>query len=381
MAGAVILGILGGTGRRLMPLILDHGIRLGIPYAQRMVQDAVGTLSRIGDVLVWNSPNGQQVIAGLASLSEGQSRIEQVVNHIDSVQLGISHALGVMHTLSMATLGVTSLSGAFMVWRLHSLNKRFDKLSEAIRDVEDNLDAQNKAYLHKAVQKLREFEDSGDSDALTTARDEGQNAANIYGDLSWKEATKKQPRIEILNYRSRSYLLGLMAELQSRILLEQLPAAITRIKDEKPRLQSIAKSAFEVVIQGRPEFYLRADLAKEGITLELMAELYQQARHAGAIASPEVESAGQLFEHCRAKGIAGGSWFRKDSKQDAAQLRYLMACIEEINRIDGIRLLMAEAHEKKISVAGLQKTVWEWWKERVGAVTESSDAVVAYALT
>src|SRR2546422_1169235 len=51
---------------------------------------------------------------------------------------------------------------------------------------------------------------------------------------------------------------------QSRILLDQLPAAITRVNDEKPRLQSIAKSTFEAVIQGKPEYYLRADMAKEG---------------------------------------------------------------------------------------------------------------------
>ena len=383
MAAPAILGLIPATGRQLFALLLQEGITRGLPYVQRLAQDPSGTVSRIGDVLVWNGANGQHVLAGLASFSEGQARIEQVVNHIDAVQLGISHTLGVMHTLSIATLGVTSLTGAFMVWRLQSLNKRFDKLAEAIKDVDDNLDAQNKAHLHKAVQKLREFEDQTDSAALTAASNEGQDAANIYGELAWKEATRKQPRIEVLNYRSRCYLLGLMAELQSRILLDQLPAAITRVNDEKPRLQSIAKSTFEAVIRGRPEYYLRADMAKEGVTLDLMSELYQQARHAGAIASPEVESAGQLFEHCRAKGIAGGgSWlFRKDSKQDAVQLRYLMACLEEINRIDGLRLLMAEAHEKKASVPGLREKVREWWKEKVGTATDTPDAVVAYALT
>jgi hypothetical protein len=381
MVLTTILGLIPTKGQ-LLPILLREGIRLGLPFAQQIAQDPAGTVSRIGDVLVWNGTKGQQVLAGLASLSEGQARIEQVVNHIDTVQLGISHTLGVMYTLSIATLGVTSLTGAFMVWRLQSLNKRFDRLSEAIKDVDDHLDAQNKAHLDKAVQKLREFEDSADPGALTAARDEAQDAANIYGNLAWKEASRKQPRIEVLNYRSRCYLLGVMAELQSRILLDQLPAAITRVNDEKPRLQSIAKSTFEAVIKGRPEYYLRADMAREGVTLEVMAELYQQARHAGAIASPEVESAGQLFEHCREKGIAGGSWlFRKNSKQEAVQLRYLMACLEEISRIDGMRLLISEAHEKKVSVPGLREKVREWWKEKVGTTTATTDAVVAYALT
>jgi len=227
MAPAAILGLV--TRGPILALLMREGFRLGLPYAKRLMDDPSGTISRIGDAVVWNGPNGQNVLAGLASLSEGQSRIEQVVNHIESVQLGMQHTLGVMHMLSMATLGVTSLTGAFMVWRLQSLNKRFDKLAEAIKDVDDNLDAQNKAHLHKAVQKLREFEDSAEEGALTIASNEGQDAANIYGELAWKEASRKQPRIDVLNYRSRCYLLGLMAELQSRILLNNLTPAITRV--------------------------------------------------------------------------------------------------------------------------------------------------------
>jgi len=128
--------------------------------------------------------------------------------------------------------------------------------------------------------------------------------------------------------------------------------------------------------------FLRADMAKEGITLDLMAELYQQAAHAGAIATPKVESASQLFEHCREKGIgSGGGWlFRRDCKQDANQLRYLMACLEEINRIDGMRLLISEVHEKKASLPALRESLREWWKEKVGTTTDTPDAVVAYAL-
>jgi hypothetical protein len=381
MPAPAILGLIPATARQLFPVLLEEGIRRGLPYAQRMVQDPSGTLSRVGDALVWNSPNGQQVLAGLASLSEGQARIEQVVNHIDAVQLGISHTLGVMHTLSIATLGITSLSGAYMVWRFHSLNKRFDKLAETLQDVEDNVAAANKAHLDLAAQKLEEFDESSDEAALKKGRDEAQEATAIYGEMSWREASRKRPRIEVLNYRSRCYLLALMAELHARIQLNDVPAAIKRANTERPRLQSLAKVTFEAVIQGKPELFLRADMAREGVTLDLMAELYQQAKQAGAIATPEVESASQLFEHCRAKGIASGSWlFGGGSKHDAVQLRYLIACLEDINRIDGMRLLMAEAHEKKASIPDLRAKIREWWKEKVGTPSDRPDAVVAYSV-
>ena len=382
MVPAVILGVVRVAGTQLVPILLDQGIRQGLPYVQRILQNPTGTISRIGEMLVWKSPNEQHVIAGLASLSEGQSRIEQVVNHIDTVQIGMSHTLGVMHTLSIATLGVTSLSGALMLLRLQALNKRLANLRQAIDDVDDKLDAQNKAHLTTAINKLREFEDSPEEEVLKQASNAGQFAAAIYSDLALKEAEKKKPRIDVLNYRTRCYLLGLMAELQSRALLNQLPTAIHKVNGEKQTLQSIAKSTFEAVIQGQPEIYLRSDMAKEGVTLELMTELYQQALHAGAIAKPQVDSASDLFEHCRAKGIATSGWTlfsKKDAKRDASQLRYLMACLEEINGIDGMRLMMSEVLEKKASVQSLRDQIRGWWNDRVGTPSDTPDPVIAYA--
>jgi hypothetical protein len=377
-----------GTILEIIPFkgnLFSFLVSKGGDLAKKLTQDVSGVVSRIGDTLVWNGSQGQQVIGGLASLSEGQSRIEQVVNHIESVQIGMSQTLGVMHTLSIATLGVTSLSAAYMVYRLHSLNKRFDKLSEAIQDVDDNLDAQNKAHLHKAVQKLRSFEVENNTAALVDASNEGQDAANIYGELAWKEASRTHPRIPILNYRSRCYLLGLMAELQSRILLDQLPGAIARIHDEKPRMQSIGKSFFEEVIQNKPEVFLRADLSKEGITLEAMTELYLQARYAGMIITPEIDSATQLFEYCRLKGISGTGkriwpFPRRDTREDATHLKYLMACIEEINRMDGIRLLMVEAQTKQSSLSDLRKKIQSWIQDHLGSRTDTTEAILAYSL-
>jgi hypothetical protein len=270
-----------------------------------------------------------------------------------------------------------------MILQQQYLKRQFDKLSETLKDVDDKLDAQQTAHLHKAVQKVREFEDSEDSSALVAARDEGQTAANIYGLLTAKEASQKRPRIEVLNFRCRSYLLSLQAELQSRILLDQIPSAITRIVNEKPRLQSIAKSTFDAVIQDRPEYFLRAQTAKEGITLDLMTELYQQAAHADAITTPEIKSAGQLFEHCRAKGIAGSSWHsRGTSKSATTGLRYLMASLEEINQIEGLKLLISQNGLKnKASIDSFKTRLRDWWKEKVPTPADKAEPVAVYGFT
>src|SRR6516225_2098484 len=74
MVPSTILGLIPAKGQ-LLPILLREGIRLGLPFAQQIAQDPAGTVSRVGEALVWNGTKGQQVLAGLASLSEGQSRI------------------------------------------------------------------------------------------------------------------------------------------------------------------------------------------------------------------------------------------------------------------------------------------------------------------
>jgi hypothetical protein len=58
-----------------------------------------------------------------------------------------------------------------------------------------------------------------------------------------------------------------------------------------------------------------------------------------------------------------------------------MACIEECNRIEGMRLLMANAKEKNVSMAELHDKIREWWQHKVGTAKKKPDAVVAYVLT
>ena len=53
VATAAILGLIPANGR-LLSVLLHEGIRLGLSFAQRIVEDPGGTVSRIGDALVWN---------------------------------------------------------------------------------------------------------------------------------------------------------------------------------------------------------------------------------------------------------------------------------------------------------------------------------------
>jgi hypothetical protein len=92
------------------------------PGLAKMLLDPSSAVGRFGDVLVWDGPAGQKVIGGLEMPGESQTRIHSAIAGIDSAQIAAEGLLGVVQTLSIATLGVTALSGAMMAYRLHAMN-------------------------------------------------------------------------------------------------------------------------------------------------------------------------------------------------------------------------------------------------------------------
>jgi hypothetical protein len=115
------------------------------PLVERFLHDPAGAVGRFGDVLLWQGESGQQVIGTLEGLSESQARIEQVVGRIETAQLGLTSGLGTPTSLSMATLGVTSLAAGFMVWRMNALHHRLHALGDQLSDIQANLKAQDQA--------------------------------------------------------------------------------------------------------------------------------------------------------------------------------------------------------------------------------------------
>jgi hypothetical protein len=51
---------------------------------------ATASLHRVCDLVVWDSPSGTRVIAGLASVADNQSRVTSVISGIDRAQLAMA---------------------------------------------------------------------------------------------------------------------------------------------------------------------------------------------------------------------------------------------------------------------------------------------------
>lgn len=373
--------LLGQIAAPLFPHLIRFARERAIQTITEVVGDPAGYATRIGDVVVWNGSAGQKVLAGLQSLGDSQIRIEQAVTSLEGAQIATNGALGAMNAVASATLGVTTLTGALMIYRLNALNKRFDRLSQQVKDLEDTLDAQNKAYLRKAVQKLREFDDSGDAGLLLDAKNDAQTAAAIYGQLTDKEAKAQTPRLEVLNYRGRCYLVSLMTEMRARLLQNNPTEAVARFNEERSTIESFAKSTFAHAIADSPAEFLAHATREEGISLELLTEVYQHAQRLGAFSDAEIRTPADMFEYCRAKGIAGkavGWWpFGAGPKDLSKRLKYLMACFEDIGRVEALKLIASEIKSSDTSLTRLQADLQSWQKREEGS--HPPEAVFAYS--
>jgi|GEM_PF-4974618 len=384
MLNVPILGALPPDGQWTTWLI-RRAMDTAHPHLTAFASDPAGYVSRIGEVLVWENASGRQVIAGLQGIGESQARIEQAVSAVEATQLGMSGSLDALQAVSMTTLGVASLSGACILWRLNALNKRLSRLESTVADIEEHLSAQDKAHLRQGVSKLREFDHSGVRDNLLQARDEGQYAANVYGDLARREANGKK-RLAVLNYRGRCYLLALMTELRARMLLDGLVEGLHRLDEEQTHLREIAQATFHSAIGNAPESFLDPNMRSAGVTLELLTEIYEQAQAAGAIDQLQIRTASQMFEHLRERVYGAGSglgwvWSMLGEAQQEyiERLRYLMACLEDTNRLHGLRLLLSTARERGISLEEIATKVEAWRRERLQTDTGACE-VVGFAL-
>jgi hypothetical protein len=168
------------------------------------------------------------------------------------------------------------------------------------------------------------------------------------------------------------------------LLTDNGAAALRRIVEEERTLGLLAKATFDQTLGASPEEYLRPQFGQDGVTLELLAELFSQAHAAGAVDGDAVGAAG-LFERLRER-VAGRSylpslpsWPFGSTWHDGMlrKLRYAAACFEDVNRVRSLKLLVEEADRSKGSVRELLDQLAAW-KESAGVA--GAESVWAYRL-
>lgn len=358
-----------------------------VPDMAPILADPRGIVTRFGDTLIWSGPSGERLLGGLESLTDSHARIESAVNTIETTQLSLQGVLGLANAVSITTLGITSLSGAFMSFRLQALSKRIHSLSRTIKDVEGKIDAQHKAHLKSSVQFLREYEDHPDQeDKLRRALDEARHAANIYGALAAEEAGT-DCRLPVLNCRGRLYFLSLLTELRCMVSADDSNQALERVDEEELCLTKVAEACFQKTLGREPERYLQASFREHNVGLDLLTSVYQQAKALKVIDQPAIDDASKMFEYVRdslQRRRSPWDWYRSlrtDVSVDLQNLRYLLACLEETSKIRGLQLLVGEVHRRQGSIAELMAKLQEWKQQlsKPQPVNDGAPNVFAYA--
>jgi hypothetical protein len=249
-----------------------------------------------------------------------------------------------------------------MLSRLTSLQRRLDSLRRDVRDIQTHLNAMTQAPIEHAVNALSMYERSpaGRADDLKVSKDKSGEAAAVYKGLVRHEVGG-QRRLSVLNHCGRCYTLALLTHIRCLVFDGAVDDARHRLDGERETLRGMAEATFSEVLGRRPEAYLDPRLRPDDVTLELLADVYGQARRAGVSTGISEDGPAGLFEHLRPRVFGAGRGMgrlirgaRRARAAAVTKLRFLLACLEDVNRVEAMRLRLEHAAEHGYSLVDLE---------------------------
>jgi hypothetical protein len=344
-----------------------------------LLADPTGTVQRLADLVVWRGEAGQKVIGLLGGISESQARIEGAVERIETAQIGMSGTLDTVLNLSLFHIGFGALSAGFMLARLAALRTRLDAMTRQLTDIQDHLGAMTQAVLENGLTFLKAGEKRADQADLRVAFEKCNEAAATYRVLVNKEISGPR-RLPVLNHAGRCYLIAVLGSVRCLIRRGEVGHAEEHAAAQKEDMSDLARTTFELVLGKNPEVYLEPGLQTDAVTLDVLTGAYQQAHLAGAVGGDPVRDAGDLFERLRDRvyGASKGVWFtasRTIRRRLLTNLKFLIAVLEDVNRVEAVRLRLVEARSRGADPEDLDREA-----ERLRP-SGRADGPVAYAFT
>jgi hypothetical protein len=224
-------------------------------------------------------------------------------------------------------------------------------MSQQLTDIHDHLQAMTQAVLETGLTFLKAGEDRDDDADLRVAFEKCNEAAATYRALVRKESEEAR-RLPVLNHAGRCYLVAVLGAVRCSLRRGRPQEAEECASAQRETITGIARTTFELVLGKHPEVYLEPGLRADAVTLDLLAGIYQQAHLARAVDGEPVRDAGDLFERLRDRVYgAGRRGFGFTSAAEVRRrllvnLKYLVAALEDANRVEAVRLRLAEARAR-----------------------------------
>jgi tetratricopeptide (TPR) repeat protein len=340
-------------GPPLAAWLLTHRHELGEAYdgIAGRVSDALAgraSVDRVGKTLV-AVRDGQTEVLGL--LHRHTTKLDNLQAGIDGLWAGqqaVAGAVDLLTALSAVGLGVSVLSHVALGFQLNAINRRLGQLAVAVQQVKALLDAQHKAALAAGIAQLQKGVAVGRADESARLF---EDAASKLTDSSANFAEQVQTHLRAgeASYvwvLARHLLVSALGEAAAHLRLGQREAAVLSLDKALPALRAHARRVFERTVGADPAALLMPALAEHGITLEAVAELYRQAGLAGATDGGPV-SAADMFERLRGKlpSASDPLFFRERRvRQLRAAFAEATAAVEEVNRVQGVKLAIQAYH-------------------------------------
>jgi hypothetical protein len=336
-------------------------------FAAAAIDNPHGSLRRIGNTLVFGQPDGgEKVLAFIEQTNPKLEHITQAVDGLNAGQAVLSASLSSLQTLSMVTLGVAALTPIILVGTFAVLNRRITALQEQIADLHTMFAASKQAQLETGLSLLNLGQDSRTStrptnspkllgDALPLCLE----AVKYYGKLLGNELNAKTVNRIRVRLQARHLSVAITGVASCQIGMEQDRHAFTQASSEIELLRKAASWIFHQAVVRDPGRFMLPAMRNHGITIELMANLYQHARDAGALPRQDSSAAAWFEDHREEIHRARPPFFRtkKWGLSLVAELQEAVAAIEETNRIIGLAKLVDESRASQKKTRDVMETI------------------------
>jgi hypothetical protein len=323
--------------------------------AQAAVTNPDGLLRRVGNQLVFGQADGgERVLAFIEQTTPQVESVERAVGGLQAGQVTLSSSLASLTGVSMVTLGLTALTPVVLSGQFVALNRKLSALQKQVAALQAKFDAAAQAGLETGLGLLQmgqDFLDRADRpkahDRLNQALPLCHKAMKFYGNLLG--SALNQPPVDPGEVRllARHLSVAVAGVASCQIGLGQDQHAFGQSDPELDLLRSATRWAFHDAVARDPGPYLLPAMRAHGVTIGVMARLFQQARDAGAAEPAKDASVATWFEDHRDALVCATTreplWSKK-KWYEALRTRLLeaVAAVEETNRVLGLRRLVEE---------------------------------------
>lgn len=348
-----LLTFAGRYGPNIASWLLAHSSDLGDAGA-RVVRpvmaaftDPSASVDRIGPALV-SIQNGQTEVIGL--LHQHTTQLDGIATAVDGVGRSVENvaqSVGVLTSLTMVGLGLSVLSQVHIACQFAALANRIKSIDNRVRAIQEMLEQRERAALDAGLIKLEKAETRTDpkwghdftAGALSDLTDSRANYALSLSNQLAKPAAGEPAHLWML---ARHLTTALLGEALCHLRLGQADLAVSVLRSGLSVLTKHGAAVFGRTVGASPTRFLIPAMA-EYVTLERMAELYRQARHAGVLRDDRPNTAADVFESLRS-GLASAAdpLLFKSRKVQGLRVEFAeaSAAVEEVNRVHGLALVI-----------------------------------------